>query len=413
MEKEKTNFYGLGIAPRIIDILDKSNIRVPTPIQEKAIPVGLAGQDVIGIAQTGTGKTLAFAIPMLQRLAQIKGKGLILVPTRELAIQVAEVYFKLGHTFGIKLAVLIGGAPMYRQLSALQARPRVIVATPGRLIDHLQQRTVSLNDVSVLVLDEADRMLDMGFAPQIETILRSVPRERQTMLFSASIPNEIVRIASAHMKIPVSVEIAPSGTVSENVTQEIFIVKKEMKNKLLQKVLDQYKGSVLLFTRTKRGASRLTRTLRDMRYAASEIHSDKTLSQRREALEGFKAGKYRILVATDIAARGIDVHGIELVINFDLPDDSENYTHRIGRTGRASYKGHAISFAMPDQKNEVRSIEKLIRIAVPISVVQDISEKEFYADRLATRSHGGWIERKTPLQSWRSRGRARKSYRIR
>jgi ATP-dependent RNA helicase RhlE len=256
---------------------------------------------------------------------------------------------------------------MHLQIQNLRRQPRLIIATPGRLIDHLGQSTLRLDDVKILVLDEADRMLDMGFAPQIERIFKYLNRDRQTMLFSATIPEKIVKIASSHMKLPVSVEIARSGTAAKGIIQELYIVKKEDKSALLLKLLEQYRGTVLLFSRTKRGASRITRGLRSMGHNAAEIHSDRSLLQRQEALQGFKSGKYRILVATDIAARGIDVKGIELVINYDLPDDAENYIHRIGRTGRAEHEGRAISLATPDQRGEVRDIEKLMRTALPIS----------------------------------------------
>ena len=360
-------FFGLGIAPKILEILDRMKFIHPTPIQYKAIPIAIEGKDMVGIAQTGTGKTLAFAIPMVQRLAQQRGRGLVLVPTRELALQVEEHFSKIAGSFGIRTAVLIGGASMYNQIRALRNNPGIIIATPGRLIDHLEQGTVFLGTVNILVLDEADRMLDMGFAPQIERILKTVPKERQTMLFSATMPQEILKVASAHMKLPVSVEIARSGTAAEKVTQEVYIVKKEDKLMLLQKLLDQYRGSILLFSRTKHGARKIARSIIEMGHRASDIHSDRSLAQRREALDGFKRGKYRVLVATDIAARGIDVTGIELVLNFDLPDDIENYVHRIGRTGRAGQEGHAISFATPDQGSDIKSIEKLIRTALPIS----------------------------------------------
>jgi ATP-dependent RNA helicase RhlE len=359
-------FYNLGIAPLILELIEKMKFKVPTPIQYKAIPIAIEGKDIIGVAQTGTGKTLAFGIPMIQRLAQVRGRGLVLVPTRELAIQVDETIQKIGNSFGMRTAVLIGGASMYNQIQALRRNPRVIIATPGRLIDHLGQSTIRLDDVTILVLDEADRMLDMGFAPQIERILKYIPREKQTMLFSATIPEKIVRIAAAHMKLPVSVEIARSGTTVEKIIQELFIIKKEEKARLLDAMLKQYRGTVLLFSRTKRGASRITRGLRQQGHNAAEIHSDRSLAQRREALEGFKAGKYRILVATDIAARGIDVKGIEVVINYDLPDDPENYVHRIGRTGRAGQEGRAISFATPDQRNDIRNIERLTRTALKV-----------------------------------------------
>jgi ATP-dependent RNA helicase RhlE len=372
-----SGFYGLGIAPKILDILERIKFKVPTPIQLKAIPLAIEGKDIVGIAQTGTGKTHSFAIPMVQRLVQKKGIGLVLAPTRELAIQINEAFQGIAYAFGMKTACLIGGAPMPPQVQALRRDPRVVIATPGRLIDHMSQWNFIPDSVVMLVLDEADRMLDMGFAPQIEKILRFLPKERQTMLFSATMPKEIMNIAAKHMKLPLSVEIAPSGTTVEQVTQELFIVKKEAKGQLLKKLLAQYHGPVLLFSRTKYNARKIAKSIRDMGHNASEIHSNRTLSQRRDALEGFKSGKYRVLVATDIAARGIDVTGIELVINYDLPEDAENYVHRIGRTARAGKKGHAISFATPDQSHDVRDIEKLIKATLPVSKHPEITLDKF------------------------------------
>jgi len=377
-------FYGLGIAPRILDILDRMKFTVPTPIQHKAIPIAIEDKDIIGVAQTGTGKTLAFAIPIIQRLSQRKGRALILVPTRELAIQVDEAFQKITPSFGIRTAVIIGGASMHLQLKSLRKNPRVLVATPGRLVDHMERRTVLLADVNVLVLDEADRMLDMGFLPQIEKIIKFVPRNRQTMLFSATIPGEVVRMAAAHMKLPIHVEVAPSGTTAEDIIQEVFIVKKSSKRQLLIKLLNRYHGPVLIFSRTKRGAKKIACGLQRMNYRAAEIHSNRSLAQRKEALNGFKSGKYKILVATDIAARGIDVTGIELVINYDLPDDTEHYVHRIGRTGRAGHEGRAISFAEPEQGRDVRSIEKLIKTALPIVEHPEFPKEKFIEE---SRSH--------------------------
>ncbi|MCX5668753.1 MAG: DEAD/DEAH box helicase [Candidatus Omnitrophica bacterium] len=371
------NFYGLGIAPKILDILERMKFKVPTPIQLKAIPLALEGKDIVGIAQTGTGKTHSFAIPMVQRLVQKKGIGLVLAPTRELAIQIDEAFGEIARAFGMRTACLIGGAPMPPQVQALRRDPQVVIATPGRLIDHMSQWNFLPDSVIMLVLDEADRMLDMGFAPQIEKILRFLPRERQTMLFSATMPKEIMNIATKYMKLPLSVEIAPSGTTVEKVTQELFIVKKEAKTQLLKKLLAQYHGSVLLFSRTKHNAKKIVRSIRDMGHSASEIHSNRSLAQRRDALEGFKAGKYRVLVATDIASRGIDVTGIELVLNYDLPEDAENYVHRIGRTARAGHKGHAISFATPDQGHDVRDIEKLIKATLPVSKHAELTLDKF------------------------------------
>ncbi|MFH1063421.1 MAG: DEAD/DEAH box helicase [Candidatus Omnitrophota bacterium] len=379
-DQNNAGFYGLGIAPRMLEILESIKFKSPTPIQLQAIPLAIEGKDVVGIAQTGTGKTHSFAIPMVQRLAGKKGIGLVLAPTRELAMQIEEVFQQIVPSFKMEAVCLIGGAPMDPQVKALRRNPRIIIATPGRLIDHMSNWNVLPQEVEMLVLDEADRMLDMGFAPQIELILEHLPKERQTMLFSATMPKEIVEIAAKYMQLPVSVEIAPTGTTADNVTQELYIVKKSAKTQLLRKVLSQYHGPVLLFSRTKHNATRLVREIRAMGHSAAEIHSNRDLGQRMEALEGFKSGQYKVLVATDIASRGIDVTGIELVINYDIPDDASNYVHRIGRTGRAGHKGHAISFAMPDQKRDVEDIEKLIQSTLPIAKHPKIQAETFISE---------------------------------
>ena len=366
-------FGGLGIAPKMLEVLAQLNFKIPTPIQRKAIPIGIAGKDIVGIAQTGTGKTLALGIPMIQRILQAnRGKGLIILPTRELAIQSNEMLQKIGRPFGLKTAVLIGGSSMSQQVQAIRNRPHIVIGTPGRVIDHLQQKTLSFHDVTVLVLDEADCMFDMGFAPQVKQILQATSRDRQTMLFSATMPDNIVKIALSHMKLPVRVEIDRQGTAAEKVEHELFIVKKDQKNRLLDKLLLEYKGSVLVFTRTKFGAKKICRDIRNMGVSTAEIHSNRSLAQRREALDGFKLGKYRVLVATDIASRGIDVKGIELVINYDLPESAGDYVHRIGRTGRAGMAGRAISFVMIEQRNKIREIERLIQSMLKISQLPEL-----------------------------------------
>ena len=369
-------FDGLGIAPRLLQILDTLKFTSPTPIQHKSIPVAIEGKDIIGIAQTGTGKTLAFGVPMIQRLAQRKGMGLVLLPTRELAIQVNEHLQKIGRSIGMRTALLIGGASIGMQRRELRARPHIIISTPGRLIDILHQRFLTLKEVNVVVLDEADRMLDIGFAPQINEILKLLPKDRQTMLFSATMPREIVALAAQHMQLPLRVEVAPSGTAAEKVEQELIVVRKDEKLRLLGKLLYDYHGSVLVFSRTKHAAKRITQEVRDMGHRVAEIHSNRSLGQRREALEGFKSGKYRVLIATDIAARGIDVIGIELVINFDLPDSANDYVHRIGRTGRAGHAGRAISFATPDQQADVNAIERVIKSVLPKTKVAGFADEQ-------------------------------------
>lgn len=360
-KKQNLNFKDLGVNTSILNVLKKLGLETPTLIQKKSIPVALSGQDLIGVAQTGTGKTFAFGIPMIERLALIKGRGLVLLPTRELALQVDESLKELGSMLGLRTATLIGGEPIGRQIQLIRQNPHIVIATPGRLIDHLKRKLIKLNEVKILVLDEADMMLDMGFAPQLEEILLQTPKTRQTMLFSATMPAAIIKIAAKHMNLPVHIEVAPAGTTVDKVNQEIFIIKKEDKIIHLEKILKEYTGSVLIFSRTKHGAKALAKNLRTAGHKAAEIHSNLSLGQRREALAGFKSKKHRILVATDIAARGIDVEGIELVLNYDMPESSEDYVHRIGRTARAGNKGKAISFATPNQGKDIRNIEKLIR----------------------------------------------------
>ncbi len=365
-------FSTLGVAPALLSALERMQHVTPTPIQAQTIPIAISGKDVVGIAQTGTGKTIAFGIPMIQRLAEVAGQGLVVLPTRELALQVDEVFRRVADRINLRTVVLIGGTSFEPQRRALMRKPHIIIATPGRLIDHLEQKTVRLDQVRIVVLDEADHMFDMGFAPQIRRIMVALPKERQTMLFSATMPPAIMQIASAHMKLPVRIEIAPAGTTAERVTQEMFIIRKEAKNRLLDKLLQQYPGTTLIFSRTKHGAKRLARTVRAMGVTAAELHSNRSLAQRREAVDGFKRGKYRVLVATDIAARGIDVVGIVLVVNYDLPDNSEDYVHRIGRTARAGAGGRAISFVTPEQRGEVYAIERLIRKSLPVSPLPEL-----------------------------------------
>lgn len=415
MTQEHNNqpsFYGLGIAPGILEVLAKLKFHTPTPIQHQAIPIAMEGKDLVGIAQTGTGKTLAFGIPMLQKLVGTKEKGLVVLPTRELALQVDEMLQKIGIAVNLKTAVLIGGQSMQPQLKALKRNPHIIIATPGRLLDHMMQRTVSLTSVTVLVLDEADRMLDMGFQPQIQKILAAVPRERQTMLFSATLPPDIMNIATKAMRTPIRIEVARPGTAAERVAQEIFVVSREGKGQLLQKVLQEYKGSVLVFTQMKFGARRVAAMVRALGHSSAEIHSNRSLGQRREALEGFKSGKYRVLVATDIAARGIDVRGIELVVNYDLPSTPDDYVHRIGRTGRAGTEGTAISFALPTEFSEIRAIERLTRKSIRVSTPAgqeglhkrpEVPKEATAGPRHPSHPRGGRDEKYVPRRMWRVR----------
>jgi ATP-dependent RNA helicase RhlE len=387
-------FNGLGIPPSIEQKIARLGFTVPTPIQAKAIPLALDRRDIIGVAQTGTGKTLAFAVPMIANLRNIQ-MGLVLAPTRELALQIEEVYRQLG----VKTAVLIGGAPMGRQVAQLRGRPAVIVATPGRLLDHLEQRTLSLRLAAVVVLDEADRMLDMGFAPAIRRILDLTPRDRQTMLFSATIPAEIAELAQTYLQSPVRIEINPSGTVADHVEQELFVVEREDKAALLGDVLRAHKGTALVFTRTRHGARKLATTVRAHGHATAELHSDRTMAQRTAALHDFKSGGVRVLIATDIAARGIDVKEIGLIVNYDIPENPEDYVHRIGRTGRAGASGRAITFACPDQHRDVRDIERLLKAELPLSPHSRLS--------LAVKSPVQQARQRPSAGSFRSNGRNR------
>jgi ATP-dependent RNA helicase RhlE len=389
---EKQTFDGLGIKPEILAVLDKLNFTTPTPIQSQSIPVALKGQDIIGIAQTGTGKTLAFGIPLLQQLAQSQDNALIILPTRELALQVRDSLDKIARNFNLRSVVLIGGDNISRQMRELKNNPRIIISTPGRLIDHLERKTVNLSKVTVLVLDEADRMFDMGFAPQVQRVLREVPKQRQTMLFSATMPPKIIDLANTYMRTPLRVEVAPAGSATENVTHEIFFVKEGMKLPLLESLLKDNRESVLVFSRTKFGAKRIALTLRKMGYTSTEIHSNRTLAQRMRALAGFKSGQYQVMVATDIAARGIDVKGIGLVVNYDLPSTPEDYVHRIGRTGRAEALGHAVSFATPAQRFDIRMIERLIKKELPISELPELQKLDpaLTAQEDAPRERGGF-----------------------
>lgn len=359
---QNIGFDALGIPSGILQRLAGLGFVSPTPIQEQAIPIALERHDVIGIAQTGTGKTLAFGIPMIANLETYQ-MGLVLAPTRELALQIDETLTKLR----VKTAVLIGGQSFGRQVKMIRNKPNVIIATPGRLQDHLEQGTISLRNVGVAVLDEADRMLDMGFAPAIRRILDNTPRERQTMLFSATMPKQIVELAQRYLNKPHRIEISVAGTPCENVEQELYVVKKEERQDLLLDILDAHEGSTLVFSRTRHGAAKLAKAMRYNGHTSAEIHSDRTLAQRVAALQGFKDGQFRILVATDIAARGIDVKDIALVVNFDVPEHAEDYVHRIGRTGRAGAQGKAITLVAPEQAREVRDIEKLINAELPLA----------------------------------------------
>ena len=345
--------------------LKAAGYHTPTPIQARALEPALAGHDVIGSAQTGTGKTAAFIIPIVERLRADGGCALVLAPTRELAEQTVIWAQRLGT--GLRTALVVGGVAFGPQLQALRNRPAIIVATPGRLVDHLDRGTLSLRHLRIFVLDEADRMLDMGFKPQLDRIMSALPAPRQTLLFSATMPADVIALARMHLREPVRVQAGPQTVTPSRAEQDVYLVRGEDKTALLLSLIQDNggTGNMLVFARTKHRTDRLARALDNAGHSVQRIHADRTQPQRREALEGFRRGRYRILVATDIAARGIDVAGISRVINFDLPQTVEDYVHRIGRTARAEADGHASSFAAPEERGQLHAIERHIGRQLP------------------------------------------------
>ncbi len=361
-----TGFSDLGLSAEVLQDIHAAGYAAPMPIQAQAIPPALAGRDVVGCAQTGTGKTAAFVIPMVERLAGgIGTRGLILAPTRELALQIQAVIDALGRRRAVRATTIIGGVSMGPQVQALRSRPAIIVATPGRVLDHLDHRTLRLDGLKILVLDEADRMLDMGFAPQIDRILKVVPRVRQTLLFSATIPADVAALARAHLREPVQVAVGPRATPVASATQRLFLAGREQKTPLLLTLLRRERGRVLIFTRTKHRADKVARAVGAAGHRVARIHGNRSQAQRQDALAGFRAGTYQVMVATDIAARGIDVAGVAQVINYDLPTTYENYVHRIGRTARAQAAGLASSFVAPEERDQLRIIERMLGAPVP------------------------------------------------
>jgi ATP-dependent RNA helicase RhlE len=369
-EKEMTKtggFRELVPVPVLLNAVAALGWQVPTPIQHKAIPPARAGQDLLGIAQTGTGKTGAFLLPAIERQLGREGlHTLVLCPTRELAQQVAADARALSAGTELWVGELVGGVPIGPQIRDLRAGFDILVATPGRLIDHLERGTVDLSEIEVLVLDEADRMLDMGFRPQIEDVLRRVPKDRQTMLFSATMPNGVHALALRILRDPIWVEAAPSATASENVEQVFYSVRPNRKVALLLHLLEKPEmDQVLVFTARKSGADLLQASVRAAGISSEVLHGDRDMKQRRAALDAFTEGRVRLLVATDVAQRGLDIEGISHVINFDVPRDPEDYVHRIGRTGRAGAKGTAYTFVTGTDLGQVAAIERLLGYLVP------------------------------------------------
>jgi ATP-dependent RNA helicase RhlE len=376
-EKKKTDktvtFAQLGLAPEVLRAVEDAGYTHPTPIQAQAIPLALEGRDLIGLAQTGTGKTAAFTLPIVNRLLHgpHRVRALVLTPTRELAVQVEESFRKYASHSGLKVVPVYGGVSLEPQTKALRKGVDVVVATPGRLLDHIERQNVVFDDLEVLVLDEADRMLDMGFAPQINRVVAEIPRYRQTLLFSATMPPEVEALARKYLRKPVVVQVGRRSMAASTVAHAVYPVPRTRKTELLTQLLKkEAMESVLVFTRTKHGADRVVRDLRHAGIEATALHGDKSQRERTAALEDFKAGKIRVLVATDVAQRGLDISGITHVINFDVPQEPEDYVHRIGRTGRAASSGDAYTLMAPDEIAMVRTIERVIgqeipRISVP------------------------------------------------
>ncbi|MBM3974649.1 MAG: DEAD/DEAH box helicase [Planctomycetes bacterium] len=370
----QTDFPSLGLSEPILRALAARNYTTPTPIQARAIPHLLQGRDLLGIAQTGTGKTAAFALPMLQLMTAANRRprsrcprALVLAPTRELATQIAESFEAYGKHLHQRVAIVFGGVGQTPQVQALQRGIDVLVATPGRLLDLMQQRHCELGDLEILVLDEADRMLDMGFLPDVRRILQRIPAQRQSLLFSATMPADITQLAHSLLRDPVRVEVTPPAATADRIEQSVHFVKKDKKRDLLIELLQNPNFvRTLVFTRTKHGADRVARSLSKAGIEAHAIHGNKSQGARERALDGFREGSAAVLVATDIAARGIDVPEITHVINFDLPNIPESYVHRIGRTARAGRDGIAISFCDETEHEYLRDIEKLIRKRIPV-----------------------------------------------
>jgi len=356
------NFNELQIENKLKNSIKYADFKTPTPIQSKSIPISLTGKDILGTAQTGTGKTLAFTIPMINKLILDKNSmALIICPTRELASQVMQTVLKLNvREIGIGNALLIGGESMQKQLKKLKKRARIIVGTPGRINDHLKRQSLNLSKVTYLVLDETDRMLDMGFTPQIELILKFIPKKHQTLLFSATLPNNILKISEKYLNNPERIAVGSLSTPIEKIKQETFQITQDKKYHELINQLVERNGSILVFVKTKHGADKIVKRLKYDGHSADAIHGNLRQSKRDRVITGFRNGKSRILIATDVAARGLDIPLIQHVINYDLPQVPEDYIHRIGRTGRAGKEGSALTFLTPNDKSMWNSISRLI-----------------------------------------------------
>ena len=406
-------FKDLYIIEPILKSLEKKEYRIPTPIQEESIPVLLERKDILGSAQTGTGKTAAFAIPILQNMhfdklqdpSNKKIKALVLAPTRELALQIHDNFKEYGRNINLRTTVIYGGVPQTKQVRILQHGVDILIATPGRLLDLIQQKKLTLSHVKYLVLDEADRMLDMGFVKDVKKIVSMVQKERQTMFFSATMPHAIVKLSDEMLRKPVRVMVNPEEEMVDKIKQSIYYVGKKKKIDLLVDLLRKKNlKSVLVFSRTKSGANRIVKLLDELDIPSSAIHGNKSQNARQKALTAFKEKRTRVLVATDIAARGIDVDELSHVINYDLPDVPETYIHRIGRTGRAGNGGHAISFCSQEESDRLKDIQKHIQMKIP--VMTDSKYSIELKDRPSKQKQNNDSSKKKPY----NRGKNNKSY---
>jgi ATP-dependent RNA helicase RhlE len=360
-----TQFSQFPISPALLARLSTNKFITPTPVQAGAIPPALEGRDVLATAQTGTGKTLSFLVPIVELIDKTEARGanaLVLLPTRELAMQVEKVYRAIRPNQANMVALVVGGMAEGPQLDTIRRGARLIVATPGRLEDYIKRRLVRLDQIKILVFDEVDRMLDMGFQPAIARIVAELPQKRQTLCYSATLEGSVREVAQRYLTNPVRIEIGTVSKPADNVELRTFEVDQNKKPELLEHLLQQENGSFLVFVRTKHGADRLARRLSRSGHAAAQIHGDRTQAQRNSALKGFTEGRHRVLVATDVAARGIDVPHVGHVVNYDMPKMAEDFVHRIGRTGRASRRGVASTFAMPAERNELKKIERALSV---------------------------------------------------
>ncbi len=376
METTPSSFADLNLSAELLTLLDQAGFAHPTPIQEKAIPLALQGGDLMGCAQTGTGKTLAFSLPLLQTLRGKQGvKALILCPTREIALQTHEVLEKFGPPLGVSHTVLIGGRRIHAQIEALRKKPNILVATPGRLVDHLERNNVQLHEVSHVVLDEADHMLDLGFLPQVKSLLRALPTSRQTLMFSATFPGEIDRLAQQFLKNPQRVEITRPGTAASGIQHALYLIDPQFKRAAILELLKEVTHEpTLVFTRTKLDADWLRGILEKQGHKAHALHSDRSQAERTQTLEKFKQGEFPILVTTDLMARGIDISGITHVINFDIPQNPEDYVHRVGRTARGQATGDASTLATWLEMHYVQAIEEMLEQKIPRKTLPGIPE---------------------------------------